>query len=71
MMRRITHRLISKWMLLNMLEWFSFLRDDLGPVFGLWEEDPDATRPIVLRLFLLYPFTGIHAILDSIRYHYY
>ena len=68
---RITRRLFSKWMLLNMLTWFSMLDEALGPIIGLWDEDPDAARPIILRLLLRYPFTGIHAIIDSIRYHYY
>ncbi len=67
----MTRRLFTKWMLLNMLQWFSRLGDDLGPLYALWTEDPDAARPFILRLLIRYPITGIRAIVDSLRYHYY
>ena len=68
---KISRRLFSKWMLLNMLNWFSHLGDDLGPVFALWTENPDEARPIILRLLLRHPVCVIHAIIDSLIYHYY
>jgi hypothetical protein len=37
----------------------------------MWSEDHDAARPIILRLWLKHPFTGIYAIIDSIRYRFY
>ena len=68
---RIICRFFTQYRLLDMLEWFSKVEDDLGPIFRLWHEDYDAARPIILRLWRRHPYTGICAIIDSIRYHYY
>ena len=67
----ISRRLFSRFMLLNMLQQLSRKRNDFGPLYGLWSEDPDAARPIILRLMLRHPLTCVTAIVDSIRYRYY
>ena len=68
---RINRHMFSKWMLLNMLNWLSRQGDDLGSVFALWSENPDKARPIILRLLIHHPVCAAHAIIDSLRYHYY
>jgi len=71
LIEKITRRFFTKYMLLNMLHWFATPEDSLGPIFALLDEFPDDARPIILSLWRLYPLTGIRAIIDSIRYHYY
>lgn len=68
---KITRRLFTKYMLLNMLQWLSRKRDDLAPFYRMWAENTDEARPIILRLMLRHPLTCVTAIVDSFRYHYY
>lgn len=68
---KISRRIFTKYMLLDMLQMLSRKRDDLGPFYRLWTENPDEARPVILRLMLHHPATFISAIVDSIRYHYY
>ena len=70
LVNKLTRRLFSKWMLLNMLNWFSRQEDDLGPIFALWTENPDEARPIILRRAMRHPITGARAVIDSVRCHY-
>ena len=71
LIQKLTRRLFSKWMLLNMLQCLSRHRNDLGPLYGLWTENPDEARPIILRIMLYHPVVCVTAIIDSLRYHYY
>ena len=71
LIEKITRHLFTKYMLLNMLQWLSKQRNDLGPFYELWTENPDEARPVILRLMLHHPLTCVTAIIDSIRYHYY
>ena len=71
LIEKTTRRLFTKYMLLNMLQWLSRQRDDLGPFYRLCEENTDEARPVILRLMLHHPLTCVTAIIDSLRYHYY